>query len=197
MSTDTLALLELCSVATGLRCIDVMVKKAPIAVLEANLVEPGHFLILYSGPLAAVEESHQAALSFVKEASRAKKPLDDVLLPMAHSELLKGIKGETHKKSADDYDCLGVIETKTIASALLSCDRVLKDSYVSLCGIRLQGGLGGRSYYIVHGAQHDVDEAIEIAQKHIGAQGIHSTQRIARPHEEMVLWLFRSYPFRV
>ena len=62
MSTDTLALLEIDSVATGLRCIDIMVKQAPIEILEANLVEPGHFLILYSGPLAAVEESHRAAI---------------------------------------------------------------------------------------------------------------------------------------
>ena len=164
MSTDTLALLELNSVATGLKCIDVMVKQAPIEILEANLVEPGHFLILYSGPLAAVEESHKSALEFIEA------PLDDVLLPMAHASLLKGIKGDTLKLSADEYDCLGIVEPKTIAGAMLSCDRVLKDAYVELCGIRIQGGLGGRSYYVVHGAQHDVEEALQVAEKQLGTQ---------------------------
>ena len=55
MSGEPLALIELDSIAAGYRCIDLMVKKAPITIIEANLIEPGHFLILFSGDLACVE----------------------------------------------------------------------------------------------------------------------------------------------
>ena len=56
MVEDALALLELDAVASGLRALDALVKQAPVRVLEANLVEPGRFLILLCGPVAEVDE---------------------------------------------------------------------------------------------------------------------------------------------
>ena len=53
---DALAHLELDGVATGLRALDTLVKRAPVDVLEANLVEPGKYLILLAGGVAEVEE---------------------------------------------------------------------------------------------------------------------------------------------
>jgi microcompartment protein CcmL/EutN len=186
MSGDPLALIELDSIASGLRCIDVMVKKAPISIIEANLIEPGHFLILFSGALACVEESFQEALSYYPH------PRGSVLIPTVHEQLFSGLQHNINKRSADEYDSLGVVETSTISDALLCCDRALKEAYVDLVGIRINGGLGGKGYFVICGAQHDVEEAL--LQSNTQAT-VHRSELIARPHEEMVEWLFRPFPF--
>jgi microcompartment protein CcmL/EutN len=186
MSGDPLALIELDSIASGLRCIDAMVKKAPITILEANLIEPGHFLILFSGALACVEESFHEAL-FCYPNPRGK-----VLIPTVHEQLFSGLQNRTSKRAAADYDSLGIVETSTISDALLCCDRVLKEAYVDLVGIRLTGGLGGKGYFVICGAQHDIEEALVRANTEAS---LYRSELIARPHVEMVEWLFRPSPF--
>ena len=83
---EALALLELRSLARGLRSLDALVKKAPVEVLEANLIEPGRFLILIAGGVAEVEVSLEAAL-----ATADDDIVDQMLLADAHPELLAGL----------------------------------------------------------------------------------------------------------
>ena len=185
MSGEPLALIELDSIAAGYRCIDLMVKKAPITMIEANLIEPGHFLILFSGDLACVEESYEEAIFHYPE------PIGKTLISTAHEQLMSGLQGQT-KTQSEEYDALGVLETSSIADALLCCDRSLKEAYVDLIGIRVHGGLGGRGYFVVSGAQHDVEAAIDAAEQQAK---LYRKECIARPHTEMVEWLFRPLPF--
>lgn len=184
-----LALLELASLARGLRCLDALVKKAPVTVLEANLVEPGRFLILVTGGVAEVEEAHTEALR-IADADR----IDDLLLHDAHPRLLDALRGRLDLRSADEMDCLGVIEGAHVAPTLRAADRSLKDAGVSLAGLRVAGALGGRAYYVVFGPQHDVEAALDAARDPLGAH-LHRAELIPRPHEEMVAWLLRPAPF--
>jgi microcompartment protein CcmL/EutN len=72
----------------------------------------------------------------------------------------------------------------------------LKGARVSLTGLRVTGGLGGRAYFIVHGAQADVEAALELGASLLSARGhLHRVERIARPHPEMVTWLLRPPAF--
>lgn len=190
---DALALIELDSVARGLRALDLLVKKAPVEVLEGNLVEPGKFLILFVGGVAEVEESHREVLEYGQGAV-----LDQLLLPFAHPGLLAGLRGAEERRSAAEYDCLGVVEGRAVASTLHAADRSLKDAEVGLAGLRVAGGLGGRAYYVVFGAQHDVEAALEAGGAVLDAAGtLHHCECIPRPHEDMVGWLLRPAPFRV
>ena len=52
-----IALLELSSIARGALTGDVMAKKAPIEMLRSGTVQPGKYLVLIGGTVAAVEES--------------------------------------------------------------------------------------------------------------------------------------------
>lgn len=183
-----LALIELASLARGMVCLDALLKKAPVQILEANLVEPGHFLILFQGSVAAVQEAHQEALRRA-EGER----LDQVLLADPHPALLAGLRGAT---DTGGIDCLGIVEGQRVASTLLGCDRALKDAAVRLVGVRLAGALGGKGWYAVHGAQHDVQAALEVAAAVMGAS-VRSIACIARPHEEMLPWVLRIPPFQV
>jgi microcompartment protein CcmL/EutN len=188
--SDALALLELDSVASGLRALDVLVKEAPIDVLEANLVEPGKFLLLFVGGVAEVEASHATVMMEFETSILAS-----VLIPMVHRGLVAGLRG-TELPVAEG--AVGVIEGTGVAHTLVAADRALKDAQVSLVGIRVAIGLGGRAFFVVSGAQHDVEASINVGRRVLEESGsLHRSELIARPHREMLPWLLRPAPFSV
>lgn len=190
---EALALIEIDSVARGLASLDALVKRAPVEILEANLIEPGRFLLLFAGGVAEVEESYAEALARAEDGV-----VDRLMLPRAHDAILAGLRGRTVLRGADDMDTLGVIEGRRVAGTLEACDRSLKDADVTLAGVRVAGGLGGRAYYVVFGAQHDVEAAIDAGKNVLEArETLHRVERIARPHSDMVRWLLRAPPFQV
>ena len=187
---DALALLEMDSVAGGLSALDTLVKRASVNVLEANLVEPGKFLILFDGGVAEVGECHA-----VVAERYGGQLLSDMVLPMVHSLLVAGLRGEESLKSPDT---IGVVEGTDVATTLRAADRALKDADIGLCGIRVANGLAGRAYFVVSGIQHDVEAGVAAAVSILNDAGrLHRSEVIARPHAEMVAWLLRPAPFRV
>ena len=60
-SHPALLLIELDSVAVGTEMADAMIKRAPVDTFRAGTVQPGRFLILVGGSVAAVEEALTAA----------------------------------------------------------------------------------------------------------------------------------------
>lgn len=185
---DALALLELDSVARAYRALDAMVKRSPVSVLEANLVEPGHFLILFAGGVAEVEEAYDEGCRIGGEAL-----LDRLMLPFAHRDILPGLTG---RLDTEDPDTVGVIEGRSVASTLLACDRALKDAEVALAGLRITPSLGGRGYFVVHGLQHDVEVAAALGREILDArEALHRVAIIPRPHPEFLAHLLRPAPF--
>lgn len=187
---DALALLELDSVATGLAAVDTLVKRAPVEVLEANLVEPGRFLILLTGGVAEVEESLGAVVDRHADALQSQ-----MHLPFVHPDLVAGLRGAEHTTAPDT---LGVVEGSDVAGTLEAADRSLKDAQVQLAGVRVAVGLGGRAYYVVSGEHNDVEAALDAGQAILEARGtLHRVECITRPHDEMVPWLLRKPPFQL
>jgi len=180
MGADALALVELNSIARGYRVVDALVKKAPVTVLEANLVEPGMYLVLFAGGVAEVEISHVEALEVAGDA-------------LVHEELLGGLKGQI---SCTDPDTLGVVEGLRVSSTLEACDRALKDAQVSLAGMRITPGLGGKAFFVVHGTHHDVEAALDTASGILNDRGtLVRSELIARPHKDFLSLVLRPAPF--
>ncbi len=188
MSADALALVELDSVARGYRAVDALVKRSPVDLLEANLVEPGKFLVLFAGGVAEVEEALDAALEVAEDAV-----VDKLLLPFVHEAIVPGLRGE----QVQIYpDTIGVVEGRTIASVLCACDRALKDADVRLTGLRITPALGGRAFFVVQGVQSDVEAALEAARVKLEvAETLHRIELIPRPHLEFLAVLLRPAPF--
>ena len=187
---DALALLEMDSVAGGLSALDTLVKHAAVRVLEANLVEPGKFLILFEGGVAEVEACHTVVLEKYRH-----EIISEMMLPMVHEALLAGLRGVM---SYDKPDTLGVVEGSDVATTLRAADRSLKDASIRLCGIRVCLGLAGRAYFVVSGLQHDVEAGVAVGCDVLNADGrLHRSEVIARPHDEMVAWLLRPAPFQL
>jgi microcompartment protein CcmL/EutN len=167
-----------------------MLKRSPVEIFEANLVEPGKFVILMGGGVAEVEEGLASLIDcqhFV---------LSQLHIPMVHEDIWVGLRGNTVRP--EKMDTIGVIETNLIAGAMIGCDRALKDSFVRLLDLRFGVALGGRGYFVVEGTQHDVESAIEraiAASRSYG--GVLNSECIPRPSDELSPWVYREAPFRL
>ncbi len=155
MEQPALALLEFNSIAVGIQAGDAMVKRAPIDKIRSGTVQPGHFLVMVTGDVAPVEE----AVSAGQEVG-ASALLDTVFLQNVHPGVVIGIDGGREFKESDS---LGVVETKTVASAIVAADAGLKGADVTLWQLRLADGLGGKGIVLFAGLVADVEAAVEIA----------------------------------
>ncbi len=171
-----LALLEFNSIAAGIEAGDAMVKKAPVARIQSGTVQPGHYLVLVSGDVASVEEAAGAGVETGRDSLR-----DSLFLPNVHPDVVRAIAGE--RPSAHE-DALGVIETHTVASAILAADAGVKGAEVTLLQLRLADGLGGKGLVFFNGLVADVEAAVEIGA---AASQLHLLRQLVIPqlHEEM------------
>jgi len=171
-----LALLEFDSIALGIEAGDAMVKRAPVQTIHAGTVQPGHYLVMVTGDVAPVEEAVDAG----QEVGRAAL-LDTILLPNVHPGVIDGIRGS---RKLEVSDALGVIETKTVASAIHAADAGLKGAEVALWQLRLADGLGGKGIVLFAGLVVNVEAAMEIAVNRVQDTLVRQVI-ISQLHEEM------------
>ncbi|MFT7622619.1 MAG: microcompartment protein CcmL/EutN [Myxococcota bacterium] len=168
--------MELTGIARGMVVCDAMVKRAGVQVLKSHPIDPGKYLIVFAGPVAEVEEAMDAA-----EEAGGDTILDRLLLPNAHESLLPAVAGRTKRPQVES---LGIVETHTLAGAVLGLDAALKAAYVWPMELRLGAGLGGKGYFVLTGELHDVEAALEAAVDVAGADAM--IEIIARPHPDFV-----------
>lgn len=178
--TDTdfpaLALLEFSSIAAGIQAGDAMVKRAPVERILSGTVQPGHYLVLVAGNVAPVEEAVKAGREGGGAALR-----DSLFLPNVHRDVVAALSGERRPAAGD---ALGVVETSTVAAAILAADAGLKGAEVSLVQLRLADGLGGKGLALFHGLVADVEAAISISATVTGANLLRQVV-IPQLHDEM------------
>jgi microcompartment protein CcmL/EutN len=161
MRHPALALVELGSVAAGIRAADRMVKRAPIALLKAGTVHPGHYLVLIGGMVGPVTEAHREGI-----AAGEGFLIDQVLLPDVDPQVHDAALGA---RVAVESEALGVLETRTVASLLRAADAGVKGAAVRIAEIRLADDLGGRAFVLFDGAVADVEAALAIGAARVEA----------------------------
>jgi microcompartment protein CcmL/EutN len=171
-----LALLEFSSIAIGIEAGDSMVKRAPVEHIVTGTVQPGHYLVMVAGEVAAVAEAVAAGQESGKVALS-----DLVFLPNVHPEVVKALTGG---QSAGMSDALGVVETHTVAAAILAADAGLKGAEVALVQLRLADGLGGKGLALFTGLVADVTAAVMIGSAVSASQLIRQVI-IPKLHYEM------------
>lgn len=162
LEQPALALLEFDSIAAGITAGDAMVKRAPVERLWAGTVQPGHYLVLVTGDVAAVEEAVDAGKAEKRESLR-----DWVFLPNVHPGLVRALTG---RPDAPIAEAIGVVETVTVAGAIRAADAGLKGAEVTLWQLRLADGLGGKGLLIFNGLVSDVEAAVAIAAGQLRSQ---------------------------
>jgi microcompartment protein CcmL/EutN len=158
---------------------DAMVKKAPVELVFARAVSSGKFVILVSGAVADVDEAMTCAIETAQAAL-----VDRLLLPQAADSLLAALRRTS--PAIGPVDAVGIFETFSVASTLIAADAAAKAAHVEVAELRLADGLGGKAYFIIAGAQADIEAAM-FAAEHITATGmLLAREVIARPHEDLL-----------
>jgi microcompartment protein CcmL/EutN len=160
-----------------------MAKKAPVRVLEATTICPGKYLVVISGEVEMVEESHARGLEVAGPAV-----VDKLLLPNAHAQLIPAIDATTRVEAVG---AAGIVETFAVASAVLAADAACKRAAVQLIELRLARGLGGKAFFSLTGDQANVEAAVAAAEAIVGRESglLLRSEVIASPHPEMTRWL--------
>ncbi len=179
-----LASIELTSIARGFRTCDEMAKKAPIHVLESACICPGKYLIVVGGEVEMVNEAFAHGLEVAGEAM-----VDQLLLPNAHPQLIPAFTAATE---IAEVKAAGVVETFASASAIRAADAACKRAEVQLIELRLARGIGGKAFFTLTGDLADVQAAVAAAREVLEQTSgfLLRTEVIARPHPQMVRWLF-------
>ena len=157
-----LGFLELSSISRGLFLTDVVLKKAQVRVIASQPVSSGKHVLLYIGDVASVDESHRAAL-----AEGEGTVLRQILIPGVHEQLASFLDSIWASRPARGSveGCIGIVESTTLAGAILSADQALKTADVSLCRMQLGQGIGGKAFFVMTGNLEDIEAALESASQ--------------------------------
>ncbi|MFQ5398731.1 MAG: BMC domain-containing protein [Anaerolineae bacterium] len=176
MNEPALALLEFNSIAAGIEAGDAMIKRAPVEQIRSGTVQPGYYLVMVAGDVASVEEAVNAGQEVGQSALR-----DTLFLPNIHPGVVEALAGHGQPSHGD---ALGIVETHTVASAILAADAGLKGAEVNLLQLRLADGLGGKGLALFTGLVADVEAAIEIGAAVSEGQLLRQVV-ISQLHDEM------------
>ncbi len=159
MEHPALALVELNSIAVGMKTADAMAKKATVEFLRVGTIHRGKYLILIEGSVGAVEESFAEGLRVGAEAV-----VDKVFLAEVDRTVRDAVLG--HRQTGA-YDALGVVETANVAAVIEAADAGVKGDNVKVMEVRLGDGMGGKGIVFFTGKVHDVEAAVEISVRRI------------------------------
>ena len=167
MDFPALALLEFSSIAAGIVAGDAMVKHAPVASIQTGTVQPGHYLVLVTGDVAAVEEAVKAG-----QAAGQADLRDLVFLPNVHPAVVRGraAAAGSQQQQLPAAAALGIVETQTAAAVIRGADAGMKNTEVDLVQLRLADGLGGKGVAFFSGLVADVEAAVAMAAAAAQAQ---------------------------
>lgn len=185
---EALALLEFSSIAAGTRAADALLKKAHVKIERIGTLQPGIFAVLWSGDVASVTESYEAAAQVGGEAV-----CDRLLLAQVEPSVYFAVQGKVGDWQGDT---LGIIETNGLAAAIEAADAAVKGANVRVARLRLGDELGGKGLAHLVGEQHDIEAALELAVQRSSRAGRKiETSVTPRIDAELVALLQRSTRF--
>ena len=127
-------------------------------------------MLLFTGSVQDV----RAALDRGVEVAGAEL-VDRLLIPQVHGQVEGALRRQGGQINGH-LDAVGVVETRTVAAAVLGADQALKTASVDLLDLRIANGLGGKSFFTVHGEVSDVRSSVAA-----GARTADETSSASRP----------------
>ncbi len=161
---NAIGVVELISIARGYAAADAMLKAANVQLYAAKPVCPGKYAILVHGGVAEVQSSVEAGVE-----AGGQFVVDQLVIANMHPSVWPAVTGVL---PPPEIRALGIIETYSMASTVLSADAAVKAASVALVEVRLSLGLGGKAFTTVTGEVSDVTAAVEAAAMLAGARGM-------------------------
>jgi microcompartment protein CcmL/EutN len=152
---NALGMIETNSIPAGIEAGDAMMKAADVALVSAQAVCAGKYIVIVSGDVAAVKASAAAGKEIAGYAL-----VDSIVIPNVHEQVIQAMSASTEIGTPG---ALGIMETFSLASAVICADAAVKAANVSLIEVRLGRGLGGKSFIVLTGDVAAVKAAAEAA----------------------------------
>jgi len=179
-----IGLLELCSVARGVEVANALLWEAEVELLFSSPVQPGKYVMLFTGPVDDV----RAAMRCGEEVA-GKDVVDRLLIQQVHEQVEAALRRRGGHLDGV-LDAIGVVETTTVAAAIVAADLALKAASVDLLDLRIANGLGGKSFLTLVGEVSDVRSSVAAGAQSAEQGGLLARQVvIPRPHPDLALHL--------
>jgi len=176
-----IGVLELCSVARGVEVADLVLKEARVEMLFATPVQPGRYVMLFTGAVQDVRSSARRGAELA-----GQDLVDETVIPQIHEQVVPILRRRGGRINGQ-LDAIGVVETTTAASTILAADIALKTSSVDLIDLRIANGLGGKSFFTLTGEVSDVRSAVASGARSAQERGLLAREVvIPRPHPDLV-----------
>jgi microcompartment protein CcmL/EutN len=175
---EAIGLVELNSIAQGITTVDEMVKVAPVTLMLAMTICPGKYISLVGGDVSSVSASVRRGVEI-----GAEFVVDSLFIPNIHEQVFPAIMGTGTPKTIKS---LGVIETFSVASAIVAGDGAAKAAKIDLVELRLAQGLAGKAFVTITGDVSDVTAGVRAGVDLIKASGMLVRDVIIpRPHADL------------
>jgi len=179
-----IGLLELKNITRGILAADAMLKAANVEILMAQAMCPGKYIVMVAGDVGAV----QSAVKTGNAVSGSENVVDEFVLSNLHDSVFPALSGCTEIK---EMKSLGVIESYSVASAIIAADVAVKASNVELIEVRLARGMGGKAMVTLTGDVGAVTAAIRAGSNAIKDSGFLVDQLVLpAPHSALHKLLF-------
>ncbi len=179
-----IGLLELKNITRGILAADAMLKAANVEILMAQAMCPGKYVVMVAGDVGAV----QSAIKTGTAVSGSENVVDEFVLSNLHDSIFPALTGCTDIK---EVRSLGVIESYSVASAIIAADTAVKASNVELIEVRLARGMGGKAMVTLTGDIGAVTAAIKAGSNAIQDSGFLVDQLVLpAPHSALHKVLF-------
>lgn len=173
---------EFKSIALGIDLLDKMTKTSNVDIIDSRVICIGKYLITVSGEVADV----QSAINRVKEEGGSALIAAEVI-PSVMDGVIEKINARIDR---NNILSLGIFETNTLSSGILSANKIKKTSQVELLKVSLTLGLGGKSLVIFTGDIASVNTALDAAKKELESRGqinrVVSAVSIASPSQTFI-----------
>jgi len=172
---DTLGVVEVVSIASGVELADGMVKAAGVELARAATLCSGRFIIYVGGDRDAVETS----VGFARASG--KRLTGSFVISHVSPLLMAALK---KSEPAVRGEALGVVECRFVSTGIHAADRAVKRSEVRLLKFVAGQGITGKAYFVLGGDVAAVREAVEAAKEALGDKLIEAVV-IPNPAEAM------------
>lgn len=148
-----IGMVEFTSIARGIYAADQMVKASSVEIVTVGSTCPGKYIAIVHGDIASVQDSVETGERVAEEYW-----VDSIIIPNVSPQIFPALTGSTMPES---IQALGIIESFSQATMIVSADAVLKAADLEPLELRLGNGLGGKSFFIFTGDVAAVQAGVE------------------------------------
>ena len=178
---EAIGLVEVTSIAVGVKVEDAMLKAAAVELLVARTICSGKYIIVIGGEVSSVRASVSAGVQLAEDAL-----VEERVIPHIHPSVFPAI-GQTAPMPEAPVEALGVVETFSASSIIEAADAAAKAASVNLFRIHVAMAIGGKGFLLLTGDVAGVEAAVEAGAAVAAADGILvSKQVIPGPRRELL-----------